>query len=196
MVDKLFDEAVELLKQKGAEVIDNISFENRRKWGGPSYQVLLYEFKADLNKYLSEHPSSPMKTLKQSSRSMHPIRTVEMPWFGQEIFKLAQEKGDLTTREYLDALSDSKKVRPNGGNRCRNGSARVGCGHRRNKWSGMEYRLGKRDNFSGSSSSPAAISGYPNISVPDGLCTWITGGHFIFWKGMERTCSAQTGLCI
>jgi amidase len=59
-VDALFKLAVETMKSKGAEIIEEVKFENHRKWGGPSYEVLLFEFKADLNKYLLEHPSAPL----------------------------------------------------------------------------------------------------------------------------------------
>jgi amidase len=98
LVDKLFDEAVEVLRSQGAEVIDNISFENRRKWGGPSYQVLLYEFKADLNKYLAEHPSAPVKSLEEIIAFNEANSDREMPWFGQEILNWHRKRVILPTR--------------------------------------------------------------------------------------------------
>jgi amidase len=185
-VDKLFEEAVELLKQNGAVVIDQVSFENRRKWGGPSYQVLLYEFKADLNKYLSEHPSSPVKTLEAiiAFNESHP--DIEMPWFGQEIFNLAQEKGDLTTPEYLEALSDSKKFSRKEGIDAvmdQHNLDAIIAGTNGPAWS-IDWVNG--DNFSGSSSSPAAISGYPNICVPMGFVHGLPVGISFFGRAWSE----------
>jgi len=98
-VDELFKQAVEVMKEKGAEVIEKVEFENNRKWGKPSYQVLLYEFKADLNKYLQEHPTAPVKSMEEIIEFNKNNADKEMPWFAQEIFEQAQEKGDLTTEE-------------------------------------------------------------------------------------------------
>jgi amidase len=186
LVDKLFDEAVEVLRSQGAEVIDNISFENRRKWGGPSYQVLLYEFKADLNKYLAEHPSAPVKSLEEIIAFNEANSDREMPWFGQEIFKLAQEKGDLTDQEYLQALSDSKKFSQTEGIDTvmqQHSLDAIIAGTNGPAWS-IDWVNG--DNFSGSSSSPAAISGYPNICVPMGYVHGLPVGISFFGRAWSE----------
>ena len=107
-VDALFKKAVEVLKENGAEIVEEVKFETRRKWGNPSYQVLLYEFKADLNKYLLEHPAAPVKSMAEIIEFNKNNAGKEMPWFDQEIFEEAQSKGDLTTNEYLTALKESK----------------------------------------------------------------------------------------
>ena len=185
-VDTLFDAAVEKLRSLGAEVIDNISFENRRKWGGPSYQVLLYEFKADLNNYLSEHPAAPVKTLEEIIAWNERNKEVEMPWFGQEIFKLAQEKGDLSSREYLDALSDSKNFSQKEGIDAvmdQAGLDAVIAATNGPAWC-IDWVNG--DNFSGSSSSPAAISGYPNICVPMGYVHGLPVGISFFGRAWSE----------
>lgn len=185
-VDRLFDAAVEQLRSLGAEVIDNVSFENRRKWGNPSYQVLLYEFKADLNKYLSEHPAAPVRNLEEIIAFNEWNREVEMPWFGQEIFKLAQEKGDLTSAEYLEALSDSKKFSQKEGIDAVMDQAGLDVVIAATNGPAWCIDWVNGDNFSGSSSSPAAISGYPNISVPMGYVHGLPVGISFFGRAWSE----------
>ena len=108
-VHELLKKAVEAMQNNGAELVEDLEFETNRKWGNPSYEVLLYEFKADLNKYLQEHPTAPRKSLAELIEFNKANADKEMPWFGQEIFEAAQEKGDLSSEEYLQALADSKR---------------------------------------------------------------------------------------
>jgi amidase len=178
-VDEVFSKAVELMKSKGAEIIDNLKFERSREMGAFSYQVLLYEFKADLNKYLAEHPSAPVRSLEEIIAFNEAGKEKEMPWFGQDIFIAAQAKGDLSTEEYVKALSESKKISQDGINKvmdeqrldaiiaATNGPA----------WS-IDWING--DHFHGGSSSLAAISGYPNITVPMGFVEGLPIG-ISFW---------------
>jgi amidase len=185
-VDMLFDQAVEMLKTGGAEVIDNITFQNRRNWGGPSYQVMLYEFKADLNKYLDEHPSAPVRSMEEIIAFNEANADKEMPWFGQEIFKSAQEKGDLSTKEYQEALADSKRFTQKDGIDAVMEEHRLDAiiaGTNGPAWN-IDWING--DNFSGSSSSPAAISGYPNISVTMGYVHGLPAGISFFGKAWSE----------
>ncbi len=185
-IDQLFDQAVEVLKTRGTEVIDNVSFKNRRNWGGPSYQVLLYEFKADLNKYLDEHPTAPVRSMEEIIAFNEANADTEMPWFGQEIFKSAQEKGDLSIKEYQDALADSKRFTQ------KDGIDAVMEEHRLDAiiaaTNGPAWNIDwiNGDHFSGSSSSPAAISGYPNISVPMGYVHGLPAGISFFGKAWSE----------
>jgi amidase len=185
-IDKLFDQAVEMLKTGGAEVIDNITFQNRRNWGGPSYQVLLYEFKADLNKYLNEHPAAPVRSMEEIIAFNEANADKEMPWFGQEIFKSAQEKGDLSTKEYQEALADSKRFTQ------KDGIDAVMEEHRLDAiiaaTNGPAWNIDwvNGDHFSGGSSSPAAISGYPNITVPMGYVNGLPAGISFFGKAWSE----------
>jgi amidase len=179
-VDALFKQAVEVLKENGAEIIEKVKFENRRKWGDPSYQVLLYEFKADLNKYLQEHPNAPVKSMEGIIEFNKNNAEREMPWFDQEIFLEAQKKGDLTTEEYLTALKDSKKYAG------KDGIDAVMKEHNLDaiiaQTNGPAWTIDwiNGDHFSGGSSSPAAISGYPNITVPMGYVEGLPVGISFF----------------
>ncbi len=186
LVDKLFDQAVEDMRNQGAEVIDNITFKHLRNWGSPSYQVLLYEFKADLNKYLSEHHGVPVKSLEQIIAFNETHKELEMPWFGQEIFKMAEEKGDITTKEYIEALSDSKRFTQKEGIDAvmdQHNLDAIIAGTNGPAWN-IDWVNG--DNFNGSSSSPAAISGYPNICVPMGRVHGLPVGISFFGRAWSE----------
>ncbi len=185
-VDTLFQQAVEVLKNQGAEIVEKVEFENNQKWGDLSFHVLLYEFKADLNKYLQEHPSAPLKSLEEIIEFNKKNVDREMPWFGQEIFLQAQEKGDLTTEEYLVALKDAKRFAG------KEGIDKVMDEHNLDAiiaetnspaWN-IDWVNG--DHYSGGSSSPAAISGYPNITVPMGFIHGLPVGISFFGKAWSE----------
>ncbi len=185
-VDALFKQAVEVLKEKGAEIVEDVKFKNLRKWENPSYQVLLYEFKADLNKYLQEHPDAPVKSLEEIIGFNKNNAEKEMPWFGQEIFEEAQKKGDLTTEEYTKALKDSKLFA---------GKEGIDAVIEKNKLDAVIAQTNgpawtidwvNGDHFSGGSSSPAAISGYPNITVPMGYVHGLPVGISFFGKAWSE----------
>lgn len=185
-VDELFGKAIDTLKEKGAEIVEDVKFENLRSADELSYQVLLYEFKADLNKYLEEHPGAPVKTMAEIIEFNKSNRDREMPWFGQEIFELAQSKGDLTTDEYLKALADSKRFTG------KDGIDAVMDNHKLDALiaptNGPAWTIDwvNGDHFGGGSSSPAAISGYPNITVPMGYVHNLPVGISFFGKAWSE----------
>ncbi len=185
-VDEVFKKAVEVLKSKGAEIIDDIKFENNRKWGDPSYQVLLYEFKADLNKYLAEHPKAPVKSMEEIIEFNRKNADKEMPWFDQEIFLKAQDKDNLGSEEYLKALYDSKRYAG------KEGIDTVMKEHNLDaliaQTNGPAWTIDwvNGDHFSGGSSSPAAISGYPNVTVPMGYVHGLPVGISFFGKAWSE----------
>jgi amidase len=185
-VDALFRSAVKSLQQLGAEIIEETKFEHQRKWGSPSYQVLLYEFKADLNKYLNEHPNAPVKSMEEIIEFNKKNADREMPWFDQEIFEMAQSKGDLSTEEYLKALEDSKKYAGKEGIDAvmeKHSLDAVIAQTNGPAWT-IDWING--DHFSGGSSSPAAISGYPNVTVPMGFVKGLPVGISFFGKAWSE----------
>jgi len=185
-VDELFRKAVEVMKSKGAEIIEEVKFENRNKWGNPSYEVLLHEFKSDLNKYLNEHPNAPVKSMEEIIEFNRKNADREMPWFDQEIFEKAQAKGDLSTEEYLTALKDSKKYAG------QEGIDAVMKEHNLDaiiaQTNGPAWTIDwvNGDHFSGGSSSPAAISGYPNVTVPMGFVKGLPVGISFFGRAWSE----------
>lgn len=168
-VDRLMEDALALMKQQGAVLVDPADFPTAGQFDDEEFEVLLYEFKDGINAYLATlGASSTVRTLEDLIAFNEREKAREMPFFGQEIFHLAQEKGPLSTRAYRDALA-----------RCQRLSRRQGIDaliakHRLDAilaptggpaWT-TDHING--DHFSGGSSSPAAVAGYPAVTLPAG----------------------------
>lgn len=181
-VDELFDAAILTMKDGGAEIVDGIEWETPDDFFGNAYDVLLYEFKHDLNGYLAGLPDPELSqmTLADLIEFNRINAQAEMPWFDQEIFEQAQAKGSLDEEDYTEALSAiHQATRADGIDRllveheldaliAPTGSA---------AWT---IDLINGDHFIGGSSSLAAISGYPNITVPMGQIHGMPVGLSIF----------------
>ncbi|MGD8276380.1 MAG: amidase [Gemmatimonadota bacterium] len=168
-VDALMEAAIRALQERGAVIVDPVEFRNRGEMGAASFQVLLYELHADLDAYLAAlGPGAPVKSLADVIAFNDANRDREMPWFGQENFVEAQEKGPLTTPEYLEAKANAKRIAGP------ENIDRIVADHQLDAilapTGGPAWTtdLVNGDHFGGGSSSPAAIAGYPNISVPAG----------------------------
>src|SRR5438034_115166 len=103
--DALMEGAIDALKRMGAVIVDPADITTAGQFDDSEFAVLLYEFKADLNKYLGEWaPAAGAKTLEDLIAFNERTKEKEMPYFGQEIFIQAQAKGPLTEQDYLRAL--------------------------------------------------------------------------------------------
>ena len=164
---KIMQQAIEDLESQGATIIELDQVMDRGA-GRHSYQVLLYEFKDGLNKYFKAlGPESPVKSMEDLIEQTF-ADSVEMHYFDHARLTAAQEKGDLTDQEYLDALEMSRKLSRD------EGIDKVMEEHDLDAiiapTGGPAWKIDMTngDNFGMSSSSPAAIAGYPNITVPMG----------------------------
>jgi amidase len=167
--DRICEAALQALRDAGAVVVDPADIPNAGEYDSSEWQVLLYEFKADLNVYLRAWaPTAPTKTLADLIAFNERERAREMPYFGQEIFELAEAKGPLTEQEYVDALATCGRLSR------AEGIDKVMDEHRLDAivaptgspaW---PIDLVNGDHFLGASSTPGAVSGYPHISVPAG----------------------------
>jgi amidase len=171
-LDPVLDGAVEALKKAGAEVIDPVELPNLEATGDPEYEVLLYEFKADLEAYFASRPGAAVRTLDDLIAFNAKNADKEMPFFGQEILERAAKKGPLTEKAYLDALAKCRELTRE------KGIDAVLAQHKLDALlvltNGPAHLtdLVNGDSFSGSSSSPAAVAGYPTITLPAG---WVNG---------------------
>jgi amidase len=168
-VDALMENCIDKMKNMGAEIIDPADIENIAKIREAEIVVLHYEFKHDLNKYLeSLGPEAPVKSLKEIIEFNEKNKSTVMPYFQQEHMLKAEEKGPLTSKEYLEARE---------------------AAHRLSRAEGIDATLKKGnldaivapsgdpawlidwvngDNHHIGSSTPAAVAGYPSITVPAG----------------------------
>jgi amidase len=104
--DRVGEQAIAALKEQGAVIVDPVELEGADELNRAELEVLLYEFKADLNAYLAAlGPKAPVKSLAEVMEFNAANAARELPFFGQEIFARAQEKGPLTDKAYLDALA-------------------------------------------------------------------------------------------
>lgn len=184
-VDSLTQQTIRLLKDKGATIveIDNISEENV---GGDSFQVLLYEFKDGLNKYLASlGENAPVDSLAQLVDSTL-ADSVEMQYFDHDLLITASKKGDLESQEYKEALERMKRyTRAEGIDRIMNENNLDAIV---SPTGGPAWKtdLTNGDNFGLSSSSPAARAGYPNITVPMGYIDGLPVGLSFFGRAWSE----------
>ncbi|OFY64093.1 MAG: amidase [Bacteroidetes bacterium RBG_13_43_22] len=167
-VDSLMVQAARRMVAMGAEVIE-VEAPPRREYEDAEFQVLLYEFKDGLNKYLAKlGENAPAKNLKELIE-FNKDDSAELKYFDQKIFIDAEKKGDLSTSEYMEAVTEMHKATRNDGidkmlksNNLDALIAPTGSP----AWK-TDLLLG--DHYVGGSSSLAAVSGYPAISVPMGF---------------------------
>ncbi|HST51188.1 MAG TPA: amidase family protein [Pyrinomonadaceae bacterium] len=169
-VDKLLAGAIDLMKREGATVVDPADIPTHGKFDAPEFDVLLFEFKADINKYLAAlPPGDHPRTLKDLIDFNERNRDREMPFFGQDIFTKAEAKGPLTDPAYLKALRTCKTLSQAQG---------IDAVMTKNNLDAIIAPTGgpawttdvlNGDHFTGGSSTPAAVAGYPNVQVPAGF---------------------------
>jgi amidase len=185
-VDNLMETSLQVLKDGGAELID-ITIPTFGKFGEAEFEVLLYEFKAGLNKYL-QNRGGKYQTLADIIKFNEDNKDKEMPYFGQDIFIKAQEKGDLETRAYRLALLQSKVMTQD------QGIDAVMDKHKLNAivapsnappWLIDLVNGDSPANYVGSSSF-AAVSGYPNITVPAGFICKLPIGISFFGRAFSE----------
>jgi len=186
-VDRLIEESLAAMKQQGAELVDPVEIPERRALNGPSFQVLLYEFKADLNAYLATlGPQAPVRSLEEIIRFNENNRDREMPYFGQDLFIKAQAKGPLTTKEYLDSLEKCRTLSREKGIDKVMDDQKLDAIIAPTGGPAWLIDLVNGDSFGGGSSSPAAIAGYPNITVPMGSVRGLPVGISFFGRAWSE----------
>ena len=167
---EIFESHLEVLKSGGATLIDVTFAEDFSKMGDDRLQILLYEFKTDLNKYLAER-RSPYKTLADLIKFNEENKEREMPLFGQELFLQSQSKGDLTEKAYTDAIQKVKRA---------------------TREEGIDAVVAK-DKLDavispavGATWSMAAVAGYPYITVPAGFADGLPVGIAFFGRAFAE----------
>ncbi|MBR7800429.1 amidase [Undibacterium fentianense] len=178
----LFKRSVDILKAQGAIIVDQVEIPNMEKAGKDEYTVLVYDFKADLNAYLANTPSTV------NTRSMDDVIAFNkknakqvMPHFGQEIMLYTQAKaGALSDKAYLDASANAKRL---------SGPEGIDAALKKHQLDALiapttgpawDINYKKGDAIIGSASSPAAIAGYPHLTVPMGLVKGLPVGISFF----------------
>jgi len=168
-VDKLMEAAIEVMKRLGAVIVDPADIPTAGKFDDSEFEVLLFEFKADLNAYLASLGArAPVHTLKEIIDFNEKNRDREMPYFGQEIMLRAEAKGPLTSPDYRKALAKDLRLSRKEG---------IDAVMTKLKLDALVAPTGgpawatdclNGDHFTGGFSTPPAVAGYPHITVPAG----------------------------
>jgi len=178
----LFEEALAAMRDAGAILVDPTNLD-ASAWNDPQSLVLLeYEFKHDLNVYLASlGPDAPVKTLAEVIAFNEANADLEMPYFGQERLHDSQARGPLTDPEYLRAKATIQRAtREDGIDRLvsEHNLDAIVAPTRDIPWV-TDHIAGDRLD-GGSSAGPAAIAGYPDISVPMGFVSGLPVGISFF----------------
>jgi amidase len=169
-VDRVLDDAIAALRSAGAEVIDHADLATVGQFDEAELDVLLYEFKDGLNKYLASlGDAAPVKSLAELIAWNEKEREREMPWFGQELFERAEKKGQLSDATYKAARAKCVRMSRAEGIDATLATHRVSAivlPSNQPAWL-TDHLNG--DHFTGGNTTFAAVAGYPSITVPMGL---------------------------
>lgn len=183
--DALLESAIKEMARLGAVIVDPANIPHLGEYDDAEFEVLLYEFKSDLNAYLAEWAGdAPARTVADLIAFNEEKRDEEMPYFGQDIMEKAQKKGPLTDKAYLKALEKCRKLSREKG---------LDVVFQRHRLDAVVAPTGSPpwvtdlvngDHFLGASSTPAAVSGYPSITVPAGYAFGLPVGITFIGKAL------------
>ncbi|MFL5553948.1 MAG: amidase family protein, partial [Gemmatimonadaceae bacterium] len=186
-VDALMTNAIDVLKRQGATVVDPVALETAGKFDDSEFEVLLYEFKADLNAYLAGlGPNAPVRTLKDIIDFNDRHKDQEMPYFGQDIMIKAQAKGPLTEKAYLAALAKDQKLSRQQGIDATMAKHKLDAVIAPTGGPAWVTDLVNGDHFTGGYSTASAVAGYPHITVPAGYVRGLPVGLSIFGRAYSE----------
>src|SRR5207253_5829335 len=175
--DALVTQAIDVLRRAGTVIVDPADIPHLGEYDDAELTVLLYEFKADLNRYLAEFaPGAAVRTLQDVIEFNERNKEREMPYFGQELFLKAQDKGPLSDQAYRDALDKCRKLGREEGLQTileREKLDAIVAPTGNPPW---PTDLVNGDHFLGGSSTPAAVAGFPHVTVPAGYVSGLPVG--------------------
>ncbi|MDQ2970412.1 MAG: amidase [Acidobacteriota bacterium] len=187
--DRLAEAAIADLKKLGAVVVDPADIETAGELDKSEFEVLLYEFKADLNAYLARLPGPPgarPRTLAELIAFNERNRDREMPFFGQEIFLQAEKKGPLSEKAYRDALAkDLRLSRKQGIDRTMD-RHRLDALVAPTSGPASLIDLVNGDYGPGGCSTLPAVAGYPHVTVPAGYAFGLPVGVSFFGRAWSE----------
>ncbi len=185
--DTLVEAALAELKKLGAVIVDPANIETAGEFDDSEFEVLLYEFKADLNAHLGKLPAaSRNRTLADLIKFNAENRSREMPYFGQEIFEKAQAKGPLTEKKYVDALAKNRRLSRKEGIDKTMDKHKLDALIAPTSSPATLIDLVNGDYGVGGSSTPPAVAGYPDLTLPCGAYLGLPVGMSIFGRAWSE----------
>jgi len=187
-VDAMMNEALDLLKSRGAILVDPADIDTIGKFDDTEFTVLLYELKADMAAYLARlGPGAPVHTLNDIIQYNDRHASEEMPYFGQETFLKADEKGGLSSKEYIDALAANHRLARTEGIDAVMDKFKLDALVAPTDAPAWLTDLVDGDHFLGGSSTAAAVAGYPSITVPAGFVFGLPVGVSFFGRAWSES---------
>lgn len=169
-VDAIMERCLDVLRDGGAELVDPANLETVDKFKETEKEVLHYEFKADLNAYLAQlGPDVAVHSLQELIAYNNRHRGQVMPYFGQELLIEAETKGPLTSDAYLEALANNHRYARDEGIDAVLGAHQLDAIVAPSGGPAWLTDWVNGDHYGGGSSSPAAVAGYPSVTVPAGF---------------------------
>lgn len=169
--DKLLENAISLMKQRGAVIVDPADIETAGQTDDSEFDLLLYEFKADLNAYLGQLKANvAVRSLADVIAFNTKNASRELRYFGQEIMEQAQKKGPLTEKKYLAELAKNRLLMRDKGIDTTITKHRLDAIVAPTQGPAALIDLVNGDGGGGGSfTAPAAVAGYPHVTVPMGF---------------------------
>lgn len=180
---KIFETCIEVMKQLGAVIVDPANVKNFNRFSDSESEVLHYEFKAGLNAYLkSSNGKAQVHSMEELIAFNEENQDKVMPYFGQENLVTALEKGALNDKKYRDALKKNLRLTRKDGidatlHKHKLDAIVVPSGG--SAWV-IDLANGDAPNWDMESTSPAAVAGYPHITVPAGYVFGLPVGLSFF----------------
>ncbi|WP_040549412.1 amidase [Pedosphaera parvula] len=185
--DKLMEGAIAEMKALGAVIVDPADLPTHGQYGEAETEVLLYEFKNDLNAYLANRgANAPVHSLKEIIEFNERNKAKEMPYFGQDLFLKAEAKGPLTEKAYRDALEKNLRLTREEGIDAVMKKHRLDAIVAPTTGPTQLTDLVWGDRDTGGSTTPPAVAGYPSITVPAGQVAGLPVGISFFGKAWSE----------
>lgn len=189
-VDRLVGESLEVLRREGATLVDPVAIPTAGQFDAGENAVLQWEFKADLNAYLAERWRETERRAPGTARFPRTLEALiafnererdrEMPWFGQELFLMAQRRSSLQDPRYRSTLARNRRLA---------GAEGIDAVLRRHRLDALVAPTGgpawaidlvNGDHYGGGYSSASAVAGYPHLTVPAGAVHGLPVGLSFF----------------
>jgi amidase len=190
VTDALAEQAIADMKRAGAVIVDPANIPTLGKFDDSEFDVLQYEFKADLNTYLASlGPAAPVHSLLDVITFNDAHRVEELPHFGQEIMVTSQKKAPLTDAKYRSELANNRRLAGALGIDATMKAYRLDALVAPTGGPAWLIDLVNGDGGTASAPGPStvtSVAGYPHVTVPMGFASGLPVGISFFGRAWSE----------